>query len=41
MPVWGEKLKAGDVATGGSMGEGYARGNMMMLTRYLESVRAK
>ena len=41
MPVWGAKLKAGDVATGGSMGEGYARGNMMLLTRYLESIQAK
>jgi cytochrome c553 len=41
MPVWGAKFKAGDVATGGSMGEGYARANLMMLTRYLESIQAK
>jgi hypothetical protein len=41
MPVWGAKLKAGDVATGGSMGEGYARANMMVLTRYLESIQAR
>jgi hypothetical protein len=41
MPVWGAKLKAGNVATGGSMGEGYARANMMALTRYLESIQVK
>jgi mono/diheme cytochrome c family protein len=36
MPVWGEQFKASHVGT-----EGYARSNMMMLTRYLESIQAK
>jgi mono/diheme cytochrome c family protein len=36
MPVWGEQFKASHVGT-----EGYARGTMMMLTRYLESIQAQ
>jgi mono/diheme cytochrome c family protein len=41
MPVWGEQLKPRDMPTGGGSMEGYARGTMMMLTRYLESIQAK
>lgn len=41
MPVWGVYFREGDVATGGSLGEGYARGNLMLLTQYLESIQEK
>ena len=41
MPVWGVYYREGDSATGGPLGEGYARGNMMALTQYLESIQEK
>jgi len=41
MPVWGVYFRTGDVATGGSLGEGYAQGNLMLLTQYLESIQEK
>jgi mono/diheme cytochrome c family protein len=40
MPVWGAKFKS-EVSAGDTVGAGYARTNIMMLTNYLVSIQEK